>query len=530
MEKKLIIAITLSFLFLAAYSSVAKKLYPVDSKNVTAYLNNSNAVSAQDEGIFPTASVSVAKNEEKAIFKENCIVNTIPENELYEIESEGLELKFSKRGGYLAEGYDKERKFPLSFKNIGSIKESSEIMFKAVELPRGVSFEHTYEDGSSIKKVYRIKSDNSLELTVGFFNINGSNLNGYVISAGSANPLEQKDPTDQRYFEICSLVKDIVVRKPVLGQKVNYSLEGRIQWIGLRDRYFCSIVVPEVFVNKVDIEFIDKGAILLLEVPQRPLPQDGSNIEDVYKIYLGPQEEKKIKDFSRGAEQLINYGFFDSISKIILIFLRFFHKISNSWGLAIVLVTILVYIVLFPLSMKSMLSMKKMQTLAPKMEELKIKFKGNPQKLNLEIMELYKREKANPFAGCLPMILQIPVFFALYQLLMRFISLKGASFLWIKDLSEPDRLFVFNQNIPFIGNDFNILPILMAVIMFFQQKFSVKPASSSPEMEQQQKIMTMLMPVIFGVLFYKMSSGLVLYWSVNSLLMFLFQWKISKAK
>ena len=523
-------AITISFLFLAAYSSVAKKLYPVENKNVTAYLNNSESVTGQQvDKAVSTPSAPAEKAVEKPVSPEICIPNTIPDSELYKIDSDGLELKFSKRGGYLAEGFDKERNFPLAFKNIGIIKEWSDIIFKAVELPRGVSFEYTFEDGSSIKKVFRVKSDNSLELTVGFYNINGSNVNGYVISAGSANPLEQKDPMDQRYFEICSLVKDLVVRKPVLGQKNNYSFDGRIQWIGLRDRYFCSIVVPEVFVNKADMEFLDKVVTILLEVPQRPLPKDGSSIEDVYKIYLGPQEEKKIKDFSRGTEQIINYGFFDPISKVILIFLRFFHKISNSWGLAILLVTILVYIVLFPLSLKSMVSMKKMQALAPKMEELKIKFKSDPKKLNIEIMELYKREKANPFAGCLPMILQIPVFFALYQLLMRFISLKGASFLWIKDLSEPDRLFVFNQNIPFIGNDFNILPILMAVIMFFQQKFTVKPASSSPEMEQQQKIMTMLMPVIFGVLFYKMSSGLVLYWSVNSLLMFLFQWKISKA-
>jgi YidC/Oxa1 family membrane protein insertase len=530
MDKRLILAITISFLFLAAYSSVAKKLYPVENKNVTAYLNNSQAISGQAENINPDASVLVGKPIEKPAPAEQCVSNVLEEKDLYKINTDGLELKFSKRGGYLAEGFDKERKFPLAFKNIGIIKEWSEIVFKTVELPRGVSFEYTFEDGSSLKKVFRIKSDNSLELTVVFYNVNGSSINSYIISAGSANPLEQKDPMDQRYFEICSLAKDLVVRKPVLGQKNNYSLDGRIQWIGLRDRYFCSIVVPELFVNKADVEFLDKIVTLSLVVPQRSIPKGESSIEDVYKIYLGPQEEKRIKDFSNGTEQIINYGFFDSISKVLLVCLRFFHKLSNSWGLAILLVTILVYIVLFPLSLKSMVSMKKMQALAPKMEELKIKYKDNPKKLNIEIMELYKREKANPFAGCLPMILQIPVFFALYQLLMRFISLKGASFLWIKDLSEPDRLFVFNQNIPFIGNDFNILPILMAIIMFFQQKFTVKPASSSPEMEQQQKIMTMLMPVIFGVLFYKMSSGLVLYWSINSLLMFLFQWKISKAK
>jgi len=143
-------------------------------------------------------------------------------------------------------------------------------------------------------------------------------------------------------------------------------------------------------------------------------------------------------------------------------------------------------------------------------------------------MELYKAEKVNPLGGCLPMILQIPVFFALYQLLMRFISLRGANFLWIKDLAEPDRLVTFHNSLPVLGNELNILPLLMAVSMFFQQKITASQTSASPEAAQQQKIMMFMMPVLFGALFYKLPAGLVLYWFVNSLLMIAFQWKISK--
>jgi len=185
---------------------------------------------------------------------------------------------------------------------------------------------------------------------------------------------------------------------------------------------------------------------------------------------------------------------------------------------------------MFPLSVKSMLSMKKMQALQPKIEELRAKHKENPQKLNTEIMELYKREKVNPFGGCLPMLLQIPVFFALYQLLMRLISLKGASFLWIKDLSLPDRLYVLSSPIPVIGDELNLLPLLMAAGMFVQQKFTTPSLDKTSSAAEQQKIMGVLMPVIFGVLFYKMPSGLVLYWFVNNLLMLAFQWKISAKK
>jgi len=145
-------------------------------------------------------------------------------------------------------------------------------------------------------------------------------------------------------------------------------------------------------------------------------------------------------------------------------------------------------------------------------------------------MGLYRREQVNPFGGCLPILMQIPVFFSLYQVLMRSIELKGQGFLLIKDLSEPDRLFRFGFELPIVGSDFNLLPILMAGLMVLQQKITMKAsAATSPEMAQQQKIMGTVMPVVFGVLFYNIQSGLVLYWFTNSLLSVVFQWKVNKS-
>jgi len=167
-----------------------------------------------------------------------------------------------------------------------------------------------------------------------------------------------------------------------------------------------------------------------------------------------------------------------------------------------------------------------MQLLQPKIEELRKNYKDNPQKLNKEIMELYKQHKVNPFGGCIPLILQIPIFFALYQALIRSIALKGAKFLWIKDLSEPDRFFSLPTTIPIIGNEINILPILMAIGMFVKQKISMSKVSSGSA--EQQKMMMILMPIMFGVIFYHMPSGLVLYWFVNSALMLVYQIRISK--
>jgi YidC/Oxa1 family membrane protein insertase len=172
--------------------------------------------------------------------------------------------------------------------------------------------------------------------------------------------------------------------------------------------------------------------------------------------------------------------------------------------------------------------MKEMQILQPKIEALRKELKDNPQKLNKEIMELYKEHKVNPLGGCLPLLLQMPIFFALYQALIRSVALRGAHFLWIKDLSSPDKAFVLKNSIPFLGNQVNILPILMAIGMYVQQKISM--AKTTGDAAQQQKMMTIIMPVMFGVIFYQMPSGLVLYWFVNSLLMLSYQFRINRQK
>jgi len=178
--------------------------------------------------------------------------------------------------------------------------------------------------------------------------------------------------------------------------------------------------------------------------------------------------------------------------------------------------------------MKQMRSMKQMQVLQPRIEELRKIYKDNPQKLNTEIMGLYREYKVNPLSGCLPLILQMPIFFALYQVLLRSVGFKGAKFLWIKDLSLPDRLFILPATIPFLGNEINLLPILMTIGMFIQQKFSM--ATSSTGSAEQQKFMMILFPLMFGFIFYHMPSGLVLYWFINSTLMLFYQLRISRQK
>jgi YidC/Oxa1 family membrane protein insertase len=519
MEKRLLLAIALSFLVLGVYTSLLPRPQLTENKSVVSDL-------ARNLPQDPLSSVSPATLPQAAAV---VVEKPLQEKELYSIESSEWSLKFSKKGGYLAEVFDKTHNIVSPIKDIGLVPEWAGYSFDVDEITRGVVFSYKSLDGLEIKKTFRIKAENALELAIDINGVTDLRTTGYTIFGGVFRPSLEKDQMAARYYESCAIVNGIAIRKSAVGQKKALSYDGHILWAALRDRYSCALIYPQINVNKGVIDIVDKDVRLLFSIPERTLGQGEFKIEDKYKIYIGLQDEKSLKDFGEGAERLINYGTFDSISKILLFFLKMAYKISKNWGVAIILITIFVYFLLFPLSFKSMISMKKMQSLQPKIEELRSKFKDNPQKLNTEIMGLYKTEKVNPFGGCVPMILQIPVFFALYQLLMRFISLRGAPFLWVKDLAATDKLIVFKTTYPIIGNELNILPLLMAAGMFFQQKMTATQATS-PETAQQQKIMTIMMPVLFGALFYKLPAGLVLYWFVNSLLMLAFQWKISRIK
>ena len=221
-------------------------------------------------------------------------------------------------------------------------------------------------------------------------------------------------------------------------------------------------------------------------------------------------------------DQAVNFGFFDIISKPLLWVLKFFNGFMHNYGWAIIVLTILVKILFWPLTHKSYKSMKDMQKLQPKMAKIREKYKDNREKMNQEMMALYKTYKVNPMGGCLPMVIQIPVFFALYSLLGYAIELRHAPFLlWINDLSAPDRLPI-GVMIPYVGNGIPVLTLLMGASMFIQQKMT--PTTGDPT---QAKLMLFL-PVIFTFMFINFASGLVLYWLVNNVLSIGQQYYINK--
>jgi len=215
--------------------------------------------------------------------------------------------------------------------------------------------------------------------------------------------------------------------------------------------------------------------------------------------YIGPKDHRVLVAIDPRLTDVIEYGFFTFISRPLFKLLQFLESITGNWGWSIVLMTMLIRLVLFPLTYKGMVSMNKLKELSPKIKELQAKYKGDKQKLNTHMMELYKKHGANPMGGCLPMLLQIPVFFAIYRVLQNAIELKGAPWiLWVEDLAIMDPYY--------------ILPVAMGVTMFLHQR--ITPTNFTDPM--QEKIMKFL-PLIFTFFFVTFPAGLTLYWFTNNL-------------
>jgi YidC/Oxa1 family membrane protein insertase len=518
MEKRFFVALILSFMVLMAYSAIMPK-----PKNAVAVVNKEVISSAPVNDFLPTI-----ESEEKGSIKnvKQAMPYSLENKELgYSYETKKLKLTFSKKGGYITEAFDKAINAKIDFGAIGYDPQFASYLFDIKEDTDSVIFSYKDQNGVvDVEKTFVFTGDYSFRLSVVARNVG---LKSFEIYSAFMTPLAKPDPVGERYNEVAVFSNNLLQRKPAHGIKGTFNFSGKILWAGLRDKYFCSVIFPQHILNQIVIE---KETAFLASQKVISSVEPGQESHLVFDYYVGPQNARFLENFKQGTGLIVNYGAIDLVAKALLFLINIAHSVTNNWGWSIILMTIIVFVVLSPLSIKSFISMKRIQLLQPKMEELKVKFLDNPQKLHSETMELYKREKINPLGGCFPMLLQIPVFVALYQLLMRLIDLKGANFLWIKDLSEPDRFMVFKNSIPFLGNELNILPLLMAGTMFAQQKLTSSSGKLSKESADQQKIMGIMMPVVFGVLFYKISSGLVLYWFVNSLLTLGFQWKISKAK
>jgi len=508
MEKRLIIAIALSLLVLLTWTALMPKPQHVAVQEVRTQQNALNQ-SEIKHAVVATPSTPPPPGRLINYKQDNFDVT------FDEAMAAIKDVSFKAYNNYLFTlNYGYLLKDPLLNFKQERMQENS-ISFIAVTAGKEVIKRYTFHKSSyTIDLEIEIRNKSSVPISANFPLILG------VLDFSASNH-------QARFQDITISTADKILRNN--GRK-NTSFD-EIKFLGLRDQYFTAIIEAHQgyqpgFVLKLNNHASEVG----LNVQNETI-QPGYKIGHLYHIYLGPQDLKIFNSINPAWGSIIHYGAFDFISQILLQALDLLHKIVRNWGVAIILLSLLVYLILYPLSIKQMRSMKEMQVLQPKVEALRKANKDNPQKMNKEIMELYKEHKVNPLGGCLPLLLQMPIFFALYNALMRSIVLKGAKFLWIKDLSEPDRLWIFPAswpNLPILGNELNILPIIMAIGMFVQQKIS--SISSGGAAAEQQKIMLILMPIIFGLIFYRMPSGLVLYWFVNSLLMLIFQLRMNRAR
>ena len=341
-------------------------------------------------------------------------------------------------------------------------------------------------------------------------------LGNYAVTWSGGLPQTENNPKDElTYFGgyVYQAGKPYAFEKLSSGIKNDPTYWGKVSgntdWIAVRSKYFVSALIPETGTGPVEVNLgkVNDNQNVYNYKAHFQANEPGSKLS----LYLGPLEYKRIKDLGVGLSSMMNFGIapIRPISKGVLWLLKFLHQFIPNYGLVLVLFSILVKILVYPLTKKSYKSTKEMQAIQPLVAELKEKHKKDPTKLNKATMALYKEHGVNPLGGCLPLLLQMPLLFALFQVFRSTIELRNAPFVfWINDLSSPDIIYHLPFSLPVYGGHIAVLPLIMGVTMFLQQKMMPTQASG------QQKFMSYFMTGFFILLFNNFPSGLNLYYTL----------------
>ncbi|MGZ0169186.1 MAG: YidC/Oxa1 family insertase periplasmic-domain containing protein [Planctomycetales bacterium] len=421
------------------------------------------------------------------------------------------------------------------------------------DITSGVTFQIVSPDGSlEIRKIFqlqRVPADKinepgirqifgpayQLDVSVQLRNISKKTIAAqYVLQGPVGLPLEDVENA-RKYRDIkvgfldesgdvsAELLTASALVKDVQKERVE-EWSKPIQYAGVDVQFFAALIVTEgnqvarqsfatitPTVVTLDEESERSDISLELKSPEFEIPADGL-VQHDFQMFLGPKSQELLAPFR--ADTIIDYGWFGSISKFMVVLLRTFHGWGIHYGIAIIMLTILVRGMMFPISRKQAVSSKKMKDLQPQLTAIREKHKDDKQKLAQAQMDLYREADFNPFAGCLPVFLQLPIFISLYQALNNWVDLRMASFLWVENLAAPDALFEMGFSIPFLGSDFNLLPMITIVLFYAQQKMFMPPPTTD-EMAMQQKMMNLMM-IFMGFLFYRVPAGLCVYFIASS--------------
>jgi YidC/Oxa1 family membrane protein insertase len=536
MDKRAIFGIALSILVLVVYQDLVSRFFPAPVPAAPTTSESKDAVKAPD--------TNAVKESPAATAVAQAAPAELPAGQSareVKVETENYKAVFTTQGGRLKS---------FKFKKYRTSADANSPPFEMVQSAPGVPFPlgvrwqmpEVFDDASLNYSVQGgdlvLSGDAKATLT-----FQGQNAQGTLISksftfsaaaypiqfdvavksANGAAPIPEILLTDKADHSVpnhdapfegfIALIDGKIKREPAAEAAKGHEFTGDVSWAGLGHTYFFFGIVPDNgAAHKVSVR--QSGPALAASI-------NGPGQSERFTLFIGPKELDTLKAVGKGLERAIDFGYFGFVSIPFLYVLHFFHRFTGSYGLDIILLTVMIKLLMAPLTHKSFVSMKAMQKLQPQMEKLKERYANDKEKLNKEIMELYRRNGVNPLGGCLPMVLQFPVFIGLYNALSTPIELRHASFLWINDLSRPDW-----QSLPmsFAGWHFGIpiLTILMGASMFLQQWMT--PSAGDPN---QRKIM-MLMPLMFTFMFVSFPAGLTVYWLVNNILTIAQQYWINR--
>jgi YidC/Oxa1 family membrane protein insertase len=479
------------------------------------------ATQAQNQTAAPAAAeTSTSDNQTKITTEETVIVPQQTEPVVlstFDVDSEFVRYVFNADTGNIKEAVvNKYHNRQLEGKTFAS--KGGDVVFADVPFISTYTSEVVKEGDTStvtftgeqgdvvVIKKYEIKDGSFLVNARMIFANTGSKTVSIPMQSGVGSHAVDAFETDRYTFQ-GPLMFDGKRLKKEKAEKVSKPVTvEKPMWVGYMSKYFMAGVASGFQSGVISPK---EGSALIAGSTEIKL-NPGDRIEVPLSIFVGPKEYDMLKSYNLKFEKAIDFGIFSFLAIPMLKFLKIIYGVVQNYGIAIILLTLVIKLITFPLTHKSMISMKKMSSLQPKMQEIKEKYKGDKERVNAASMELYKKEGVNPLGGCLPMLLQIPIFFALYKTLLLAIELQGAPFfLWITDLSLKDPYY--------------ITPVLMGVTMFLQQKMT--PSTATDPI--QQKIFT-FMPLIFTFLFLTFPAGLVVYWLTNNVLSIAQQYLINK--
>lgn len=406
--------------------------------------------------------------------------------------------------------------FALAFRNPPAAGSLNDKLYKVTRSDDGLGVTFEWSDGRAIsKKTFQFTKDSYLVRVTSQVTENGILLPHSLLWRGGFGDFTSSNPaaeTGTLYFD--SSNSSLNKKTSSDAEDAPLSVNGTFGFAGIEDRYFAAVVLP----GAGSLELTTYSDNVSKDPEKEELRvgagMGGSGALD-FQLYVGPKDADFLKTVDPRLTQLIDWGWFRFIAQPMFVVLHWMvDKITHNWGWAIVLLTVVINMVLFPLRLSSMKSAKKMQAIQPEIARLNEKYKGaalNDTRKNEEMMAIYKKNGINPVGGCFPMLLQIPFFIALYKVLSITIELRGAPWMWVSDLSQPEFIAI------------RILPVVLVATQFLSQKMT-----PSPGMDPTQQKVMLFMPLMMGFLFWNASAGLVLYWLTSNVVSIAQQWLLNR--